>query len=97
MMTYKKQCKTFSKIPDTKKEIKKVSTHLPGKIYLQLEQLCCPQYYTILLTVCPREMALVQGGDYWSATETTLFNPIDLSWSTTRCYSHIFLVSGEAL
>lgn len=97
MMTYKKQCKTFSKIPDSKKEIKKVSTHSPGKIYSQLEQLWCPQCYIVLLTICPGETALAQGGDCWSATETRLFNPIGLSWSATRFYSHIFLGSGEAL
>lgn len=90
MMTYEKQRKTFSKIPGSKKETKKVITHSPGKIYLQLEQLCCPQYYIILLTICPGEMALAQGGDCWSAREKRLFNPIGISWSTRRYYFHIF-------
>lgn len=56
----------------------------PGKIYLQLEQLCCPQYYIILLIICPEEMALVQGGDCWSAKQARVFNPRDFSQSITK-------------
>lgn len=40
-----------------------LSQSLPGKIYLLLEQLCCPRYYIILLIIYLVETVLVRGDD----------------------------------
>lgn len=49
-----------------------LSLSLPGKIYLLLEQLCCPQYYTILLIIYPVETVLVQGDDCLSVRKKNM-------------------------